>query len=103
MCIRDRRYGDLLLRVRPDMRQYQLLDHLLEFKALSLKTVRLTSAELMKKTREELRELPEIKASLQDAGQQLAAYRVILERPAGDSRPLHTHAIVCIGLERLVW
>ncbi len=99
----ERRYGDLLLWVRPDMRQYALLDHLLEFKTLSLKTVGLTSAELVTKTREELRELPEIKASLQDAEQQLAAYRVILERPAGDSRPLHTHAVVCIGLERLVW
>ena len=99
----ERRYGDLLLRVRPDMRQYALLDHLLEFKALSLKTVELTSAELVKKTREELRELPEIKASLQEAEQQLAAYREILERPADPPRRLHTHAVVAIGLERLVW
>jgi len=45
----ERRYGDLLLRVRPDMRQYALLDHLLEFKALSLKKVGLTSAELVKR------------------------------------------------------
>ena len=99
----ERRYGDLLLRVRPDMRQYQLLDHLLEFKALSLKKVGLTSAELLTKTREELRELPEIKASLQEAEQQLAAYRDILERPADSPRRLHTHAVVAIGLERLVW
>ena len=99
----ERRYGDLLLRVRPDMRQYALLDHLLEFKALSLKTVGLTSAELVTKTREELRELPKVKESLHEAEQQLAAYRAILERPPGDPRPLHTHAVVCIGLERLVW
>ena len=99
----ERRYGDLLLRVRPDMRQYQLLDHLLEFKALSLKKVGLTSAELVTKTREELREWPGIKESLQEAEQQLAAYRTILERPVGNPRPLRTHAVVCIGLERLVW
>jgi len=99
----ERRYGDLLLRVRPDMRQYALLDHLLEFKALSLKKVGLTSAELVKKTREELREWPEVKASLQEAEQQLAAYRAILERPADSPRRLHTHAVVAIGLERLVW
>jgi len=99
----ERRYGDLLLRVRPDMRQYALLDHLLEFKALSLKKVGLTSAELVKKTREELREWPEVKASLQEAEQQLAAYREILERPADAPRRLHTHAVVAIGLERLVW
>ncbi|MFZ4791362.1 MAG: AAA family ATPase [Candidatus Competibacteraceae bacterium] len=99
----ERRYGDLLLRVRPDMRQYQLLDHLLEFKALSLKKVGLTSAELVTKTREELREWPGIKESLQEAEQQLAAYRVILERLLGAPRRLHTHAVVGIGLERLVW
>jgi hypothetical protein len=99
----ERRYGDLLLRVRPDMRQYALLDHLLEFKALSLKVVGLTSAELVKKSREELRELPGVAAALQEAEQQLAAYRDILERPIGHPRPLHTHAVVCIGLERLIW
>jgi hypothetical protein len=53
-----RGYGDLLLRVRPDMRQYTLLDHLLEFKAVSLKAVGLTGAELAARTREELRALP---------------------------------------------
>jgi len=65
--------------------------------------VGLTSAELVKKTREELREWPEVKASLQEAEQQLAAYREILERPADAPRRLHTHAVVAIGLERLVW
>ena len=99
----ERRYGDLLLRVRPDMRQYTLLDHLLEFKALSLKAVGLTSAELVTKTPEELRELPKVKESLEEAEQQLTAYRAILERPLDQPRPLHTHAVVCIGLERLVW
>jgi len=98
-----RRYADLLLRVRPDMRQYALRDHLLEFKAVSLKTVGLTSAELMKKTREELREWPGVKELLQEAEVQLAAYREILERQASDARPLHTHAVVGIGLERLIW
>jgi hypothetical protein len=38
-----RRYADLLLQVRPDMRQYALWDHLLEFKAVSHKAVGLTS------------------------------------------------------------
>jgi hypothetical protein len=68
-----------------------------------LKKVGLTSAELVTKTREELREWPGIKESLQEAEQQLAAYRVILERPADHPRRLHTHAVVGIGLERLVW
>ena len=38
-----RRYADLLLQVRPDMRQYALWDYLLEFKAVSHKAVGLTS------------------------------------------------------------
>ncbi len=99
----ERRYADLLLRVRPDMRQYALLDHLLEFKAVSLKAVGLTSAELAAKTRDELRALPAVAEKLQEAEQQLAAYRGVLTGVGGEPLKLRTHAVVCIGLERLVW
>ena len=97
-----RGYGDLLLRVRPDMRQYALLDHLLEFKAVSLKAVGLTSAELATKSRDELRALPAVAEALHAAETQLAAYREELERATGRPRKLYTHAVVGIGLERLV-
>ena len=97
-----RSYGDLLLRVRPDMRQYALLDHLLEFKAVSLKAVGLSSAELATKSREELRALPAVAAALGEAETQLAAYRAELERTANPPLKLRTHAVVGIGLERLV-
>ena len=99
----ERRYADLLLRVRPDMRQYALRDHLLEFKSVRLKDVGLTSAELAAQPREALRTLPAVAAALQEAGQQLTAYRELLERTHGATLKLHTHAIVGIGLERLVW
>jgi hypothetical protein len=98
-----RGYADLLLRVRPDMRQYALLDHLLEFKAVSLKAVGLTSAELATKPREELRALPAVAEALRDAERQLTGYREVLERPGGEPLKLRTHAVVCIGLERLAW
>ena len=97
-----RGYGDLLLRVRPDMRPYALLDHLLEFKAVSLKAVGLTSAELATTTREALRTLPVVADALRDAQVQLARYRQTLEAAGGPLR-LRTHAVVCIGLERLVF
>ena len=97
-----RGYGDLLLRVRPDMRQYALLDHLLEFKALSLKAVGLTSAELAAKSRDELRALPAVAEKLREAESQLTIYRDVLEREAGATLKLRTHAVVSIGLERLV-
>ena len=89
--------------VRPDMRQYALLDHLLEFKALSLQAVGLTSAELVAKSRDELRTMLAVAEPLREAEQQLAAYRDVLERGAGATLKLRTHAVVCIGLERLVW
>lgn len=97
-----RGYGDLLLRVRPDMRQYTLRDHLLEFKTVSLKAVGLSSAELAAKSREELRALPAVAQALADAETQLATYRAELERTAAPLT-LHTHAVVGIALERLVW
>ncbi len=98
-----RGYGDLMLRVRPDMRQYQLLDHLLEFKTVGLKAVGLTSAELAGKTRDELRALPVVAEQLREAEMQLTTYRETLKYTDGESLKLRTHAVVSIGLERLVW
>ncbi len=98
-----RGYGDLPLRVRPDMRQYALLDHLLEFKTLGLKDVKLTGAELAAKTRAELRALPAVAEKLHEAEQQLTTYRAELERTEGATLKLRTHAVVAIGLERLVF
>jgi hypothetical protein len=67
---RRKGYGDLSLIVRPDMRQYALLDHLLEFKYVALKDLPgLDSRSIAQIPREELR----------------------------------THALVGIGLTRLVW
>ncbi|HRY15436.1 MAG: AAA family ATPase [Candidatus Competibacteraceae bacterium] len=99
----ERRYADLLLRVRPDMRQYALLDHLLEFKTLSLKEVGFSNAELAEMTRETLRALPMVAEKLQEAERQLTVYRTVLEDQEGVTLKLCTHAVVAIGLERLVW
>ncbi|MER2532162.1 MAG: AAA family ATPase [Candidatus Competibacter sp.] len=98
-----RGYGDLMLRVRPDMRQYALLDHLLEFKTVSLKEAGLSGAELAAKTREELRALPAVTARLREAEIQLTSYRETLKRTDGATSKPRTHAVVSIGLERLVW
>uniref|UniRef100_UPI000AA67853 AAA family ATPase n=1 Tax=Candidatus Thiosymbion oneisti TaxID=589554 RepID=UPI000AA67853 len=42
----DTGYADLSMIVRPDMRRYQLLDHLLEFKYVPLKALNMSSEEL---------------------------------------------------------
>ena len=46
--------------------------------------------------------LMEVRRALRAAETQLAAYREELERTEGGPRKLHTHAVVGIGLERLV-
>ena len=98
-----RGYGDLMLRVRPDMRQYQLLDHLLEFKTVSLKEAGLSGADLAAKTREELRALPAVTVRLREAEIQLTAYREALKHTEGATFEPRIHTVGCIGLERLVW
>ena len=99
----DRGYGDLSLIIRPDMRKYQLLDHLLEFKHLRWEELGAKNTKMRDMTQEELRELPPVARKLAEAEEKLAGYREILERVYGERLRLHTHALVCIGLERLVW
>ena len=99
----DKGYADLSMIVRPDMRQYQLLDHLLEFKYLSLKELNLSNQEIKAKSREELRELPQVATKLDEAKEQLSRYRATLEQVYGEKLRLHTHAVVALGLTRLVW
>jgi hypothetical protein len=47
--------------------------------------------------------LPVVAKQLRDAEAQLRVYREVLEREARGTLKLHTHAVVAIGLERLVW
>ncbi|CAK0780408.1 hypothetical protein CCP4SC76_7400002 [Gammaproteobacteria bacterium] len=99
----DKGYADLTLIVRPDMRQYRLLDHLLEFKHVSLKTLGLSSETIMAMTQDELAALPLVRIQLDAAQSQLAKYRETLERVYGEKLRLHTHAVMGLGLVRLVW
>ena len=62
----------------------------------------MTSAELATKTRDELRALPAVADALRDAEMQLAQYRQTLDATGGPLK-LCAHAVVCIGLEQLVF
>jgi len=99
----ERKYTDLSMIIRPDMRQYQLLDHLFEFKYLSLKDLNLSGEMLKQMAREELENLPLVKDALAEAEQQLVAYRKTLEAVYSGKLRLHTHAVVALGFERLAW
>ena len=99
----DKGYADLSMIIRPDMRKYQLLDHLLEFKYISLKEQGLSAEAIKEKTREELQALPRVEAELDAAKKQLSRYRATLEAVYGEKLRLHTHPVVALGLSRLVW
>lgn len=98
-----RGYADLTLIVRPDQRAFALLDHMLEFKALKWSDVDLTSETSQALDREALQTLPAVQQALAQADRQLARYRQELETHYGKKLRLRTHAVVALGLERLVW
>ncbi|WP_353571789.1 AAA family ATPase [Candidatus Albibeggiatoa sp. nov. BB20] len=96
-------YADLSLIVRPDMRQYQLLDHVLEFKYLKLSDLNMTGKQVKAQSREALAQLPMVQKALAEAEQQLNHYRqALIERHRVTLR-LHTYAVIALGFERLVF
>ncbi len=97
-----RRYVDLSLIVRPDMRRFQALDLVLEFKYLSLAELKLTGEQLKAMNAEQLTALPLVAEALQKAEQQGQDYmRSLLEQyPQAN---LHGFSIVALGFERIVY
>jgi hypothetical protein len=98
-----RRYADMTLIVRPEMRQYQLLDLLLEFKLVKLAEVGLTGEQIGSLDREQLAALPAVQASLAAVRSQLQRYRTALQARYGATLRLRTYAVVGLGFERVVW
>lgn len=64
----ERSYADLTMIVRPDMRQYGLLDILLEFKYVSLKEAGLNGEQLERLGPEELGQLPAVQKNRRKHG-----------------------------------
>jgi len=94
-------YADLSLILRPDMRKYRLLDHMLEFKYLKLDAVNMTGQQVRDTPRETLAQLPAVQQALSEATQQLTRYRQALT--ARYQVALRTFAVVALGFERLVF
>ncbi len=95
----QRGYADLTM----ILRSYQLLDHVVEFKYVSLKEVGLSGAQVRELSREELRLLPAVQQQLSQATTQLARYRVGLTQIYGNILRLQAYGVVSIGFERMVW
>jgi hypothetical protein len=98
----DRGYVDLSLIVRPDMRRFQALDLLLEFKYLGLKDLDLTGEQAHERTREALAALPAVAAKLDEAEEQARRYGAALRERYGLT-DLRAFAVAGIGMERVVW
>ena len=99
-----RRYTDLIMIIRPNMRQYRgLQDIIFEFKYLSLSDLNLTGEQLKTLSREALAQLPIVQTALQDALSQLAHYRQVLTEKYQEPERLHALAVVALGFERVVW
>ncbi|QEP45054.1 AAA family ATPase [Ectothiorhodospiraceae bacterium BW-2] len=99
-----KQYIDILFEVRPDRRQSPLLDHLFELKFIPLKQLKLSDRELQTMSREELAELPLVKAALEGAKQQGEVYWQQLQHDQSQKAwQLQRHAVVLLGFSRLVW
>lgn len=85
------------------MRQYELLDHLLEFKYLSLKQLGMSAQQVRAESRETLAALPKVQQALSAAEKQLAHYQQALAQRYQSTLRLHTHAVVSLGFERLIF
>ncbi len=100
----QRKYGDLIMLVRPDSRKFQLLDFLIEFKYVPLGKNNLTGEQVKGMSQEELLSLESVKTELKDAKTQLARYRTTLTQVYGKGYlRLRTYAIISVGYDRLVW
>jgi hypothetical protein len=98
----DRGYVDLSLIVRPDMRRFQALDLVLEFKYLGLRELGLSGEQVREMMWEELATLPAVAAKLTEAAEQARRYGAAL-RDRYHPTDLRAFAVVALGVERLVW
>lgn len=98
----DRGYVDLSLIVRPDMRKFQALDLVLEFKYIGLKELGLTGAELKTLSHEELAKLPLVKLKLEEANAQATDYAKSLSERY-QLNGIRAFSVVALGFERVVW
>ncbi|MCP4699175.1 MAG: AAA family ATPase, partial [Gammaproteobacteria bacterium] len=98
-----RRYADMTLIVRPDARQYEILDFLLEFKFVKPGDAGLSGEQARALSHEELQALPPVQAAFAEAETQLRDYGAVLRRRHGEVLRLRTVAVTAVGFERLLW
>ncbi len=98
----NRGYADLTMIIRPDMRKFQILDILIEFKYVKLGEANLTGDEAKKLGHEELQKIPAMQKQIEKAKEQAKKYAKNLNEKYKNLR-LRTFAVVSLGFERLWW
>ncbi len=97
-----RRYTDLTMIIRPDMRRFDIFDILIEFKYVKLKDAGLTGDQARKLAKKKLRNIPFMRSEMEKAKAQVRDYGDILEQKYNDLR-LKRYAVVSLGFDRLWW
>ncbi len=98
----ERRYPDLTMIIRPDMRRFKIFDVLIEFKYVSIKDINMNGKQIRKASLQTLQQIPLIQSEMQAATQQATDYGDALQRKYPDLR-LKRFAVVAVGFERLWW
>ncbi|MFN0120589.1 MAG: PD-(D/E)XK nuclease domain-containing protein, partial [Blastocatellia bacterium] len=98
-----RRYADLTMIARNEMRQYNIPDLLLEFKYVKLQDATLTGEQARVLSWEELSALPVIREKLAEARAQVVSYSAGVRQRYPEVTRLRAYAVVALGFERLVW
>ena len=99
----ERTYADLTMIIRPEMRRFQLLDILVEFKYVPLSKTDMDGQTIKAQTVDILQALKPVQAKLAEAKTQVQTYRTKLATKYGDQLRLRTYVVVAIGFERVVW
>jgi hypothetical protein len=99
----QRTYSDLTMIVRPEMRQYQQFDILIEFKYIKLGELKLSGKVVKQMSHSDLLAIEKIENTLKEAITQVKGYRKRLLNKYGARLKLRTFAVVGIGFEKVLW
>ncbi|MDM8558102.1 AAA family ATPase [Candidatus Parabeggiatoa sp. HSG14] len=98
----NRQYADLTMIIRPDMRRYQLLDFLIEFKYVKFKEIGLSAEQVKQLSDDDLAAKEIVKEKLAESKKQLKSYRQTLQSRHDNQLRLHCYSVVAVGYERLI-
>ena len=98
----SRRYADLTMIRRTDMRQVKVYDILIEFKFVTLSEAGLSGEDAGRLSSDALQAIPAMKEKMADALTQVTAYGDAINEKYGDLN-LRRYAVVSLGYERIWW